>query len=488
MMRLPLYALAGAACLSVFLLNGGLLFYFDTIGYLAKGEMALDLLGLGGTPAGDGATGTPAGAAPGQGPEQAQAVDGSHSLIYALLLGGLARLGLLDMMVLVNSGLVLIASWLITRVHARGTPTGRPPALLCLAPLAVAGLTALPFYTAFLMPDIFTPLLILLVALVTVFRPELQRGELVAVFLLGSLSVGVHLSHFAILAALVPLCAIGAVLLRQKRWWLSPLLVALMLVLPLTERSLFRISVETVSQGQATVVYKPFITARLIQDGPGYTWLERNCPDAAIPSCDMWTALQFSDDPYRLTASHIVFETSPELGSYKLLPTESQARIAGDQVAFFGQVLLELPLQTALAFARNMTDQLVAVSVSQTIPGAAILQRLDTSSGLPGQVLSEGRLGDEDRWAPQLTALHLGLYGLSALLVLGLMAAPGRMSPQMRVFAAMVLLGILVNALVCGGLSQPAPRYGARVAWLLPYLATFLALIPAETRKSTARA
>jgi hypothetical protein len=47
-------------------------------------------------------------------------------------------------------------------------------------------------------------------------------------------------------------------------------------------------------------------------------------------------------------------------------------------------------------------------------------------------------------------------------------------------------LGILVNALVCGGISQPATRYGARVIWLLPMLATLLALAAADRHRKGA--
>jgi hypothetical protein len=43
-------------------------------------------------------------------------------------------------------------------------------------------------------------------------------------------------------------------------------------------------------------------------------------------------------------------------------------------------------------------------------------------------------------------------------------------------FAWMVLAGILANAVICGGISEPADRYGARVAFLLPALWALLAL------------
>jgi hypothetical protein len=32
------------------------------------------------------------------------------------------------------------------------------------------------------------------------------------------------------------------------------------------------------------------------------------------------------------------------------------------------------------------------------------------------------------------------------------------------------------NALICGGLSAPHPRYGARIMWLLPLAALVLAM------------
>ena len=50
-----------------------------------------------------------------------------------------------------------------------------------------------------------------------------------------------------------------------------------------------------------------------------------------------------------------------------------------------------------------------------------------------------------------------------------------RCSPrELKLMANMLIIGILVNAFVCGGVSQPADRYGARVAFLLPLGLAFL--------------
>ena len=63
-----------------------------------------------------------------------------------------------------------------------------------------------------------------------------------------------------------------------------------------------------------------------------------------------------------------------------------------------------------------------------------------------------------------------------------LLLAPRGLPASARVFGAMVLVGVLANALVCGGISQPATRYGARVAWLLPLTAVLLLLIRLQLR------
>jgi len=44
--------------------------------------------------------------------------------------------------------------------------------------------------------------------------------------------------------------------------------------------------------------------------------------------------------------------------------------------------------------------------------------------------------------------------------------------------ALFVLAAALGNALICGGLSAPHPRYGARIIWLLPVAALLLVFLP----------
>jgi hypothetical protein len=65
--------------------------------------------------------------------------------------------------------------------------------------------------------------------------------------------------------------------------------------------------------------------------------------------------------------------------------------------------------------------------------------------------------------------------------------AGGRLlTPAQRVGLSIVLAGVAVNAVICGGISAPTDRYNGRVIWLLPYCAAVLSL--GAVRRINARA
>ena len=477
------YAVALAACLAVLAVNREPLFYFDTFGYLAKGYKSLAMLGFGPPPdaaaGGDAATAAAAAAGVVAGAAGSGAsVDGTHSVPYSLFLALLARGQALSAVALVNAALVLVSMWLTARVLRRDLALALPVPMLVALPVIVAATSSLPFYVAYVMPDIFTPVLILMVALLSIAVHRMQRCEIALALGLGWAAALSHLSHPAIALLLLPVSAVVALVLAGRRWWLAPLLVASFVLLPLAEKEAFKVSVETVSR--AEVSYKPFLTARLIQDGPGLAYLDAHCPDPAIATCPLWQALQASDDPYRLTASHIIFEKSARLGSLQHLDAAEQRRVSDAQIDFFFAVLADRPVATVTAVTRNALRQAGMVDIDMTLPGKGTREWLaDWNRSEPASAVSLGRLTTEGAWQAGLGRLHAAVYAVSALLLVGVMLGLGRLPAAMRLLVLVVLAGILANAVVCGGVSQPATRYGARVAWLLPLVATLTLLVRA---------
>ncbi len=476
--------LAVLACLSVFMVNGRPLFYFDTVGYVSQGHTGLQQLGIEGESplAGRSAAGGEAAGAPDTTEIEADnTVDGSRSTVYALLTGALARLGAIEGLIALNIAAVLVAVWLPLRIAARRWGLHVPLARAVALPVIVASFGSLPFFIIYLMPDTFAPVLLLTIATITVFARQMHPWEMALAVALGSLAIVSHLSHLAIATVMVPASVLISVILSRSRWWLPPALVLIIVGIGFAEQSGLRSAARSVAD--ADVVIKPYITARLIQDGPGLAYLDRYCPDETIPTCKLHAALQWSDDPYRITASHIVFETSERLGSFRLMTPEDQKAVADGQIGFFFDVLRDAPVATFAAFLQNTLIQSGWVAVDLTIPSDNIVAQHAGISGLASGDFEHGRITRDTGWIRPLTTAHEILYLLSLAVIVVLVLVPGRVPGEVKALAIMVVLGLLANALVCGGISQPSTRYGARVVWLLPLMATILAIFAARARQ-----
>jgi hypothetical protein len=74
--------------------------------------------------------------------------------------------------------------------------------------------------------------------------------------------------------------------------------------------------------------------------------------------------------------------------------------------------------------------------------------------------------------------VHLPVAWATTLLLLAVIAlAPARRRyGDLGWLAATVAIAILANAVACGALSNPNDRYGARMAWLAPFVLALVAL------------
>jgi hypothetical protein len=481
------YALALAACLSVLAINGRPLFYWDTVGYIAQGTEALQQIGLVGRAppdaAADVATGT--GTAPQVPATGRPTVDGSRSIAYSLLMGSFAQLQILDLIDVLHAFVVILAIWLPVRIARRLYAPDRPLPFLVTVPVLAASFGSLPFVVSYLMPDIFAPIMLLMIATLTAFARDMRAGEIILALALGAFALVSHLSHLAIAAAMVPAAILVVLIFTRGRGWTGPVLVGLIVLAGVGQQAAFRAAATRIAKSE--VVVKPFITARLIQDGVGYAFLAAKCPDPTIETCRLYAQLQKSSDPWRLTASHILFEKDEKIGSLRLMADGDQSLVAREQMRFFLMVLKDRPVATAAAFLKNTAVQAGMFSVDMTIPTENIVAQHKGVTGMIGGEFQRGRLSAEGPWLMPLTIFQGVVYAASLIVIAVLLVQRQRVPAPLRAFAVMLVLGILANAFVCGGISQPASRYGMRVIWLLPLAATILLLFARYGRSEAAR-
>jgi hypothetical protein len=386
----------------------------------------------------------------------------------------------------------VLAAWLLHLLRRVLLPDGSAWLLLALvAPLA--GLTALPFVASQLMPDVFTPLLVIAVAL-TVLTPEkLAQGEARLLLPVTGFMIVAHQSHvalsLALLLVLLPLrrvlgASAGPASPRQRSTgWLWRA------VLPWPLACLALVSVNLIGHGRASLspFGNVFLLTRLIYDGPGLTALERNCPQSGWRLCAALGRLPPTSDDFLWNADSPLAAA----GGAKIVSAEAGAIILATIRENPGAVLRGFLANAVSQFGRFATGDglqpwpdTVTPAIVHDFPraeaaayAAARQQRADIPDPDPP---AERSLLEHPLLPGPFVALHLaaaiaGIGGAVWVLIQGL-----RRRHVAAGFAAAALLAVLANAAVTGGLSGPHDRYQSRIVWLP--LAVALLGVPALAR------
>jgi len=334
--------------------------------------------------------------------------------------------------------------------------------------MALCGFAALattaPFSASLLMPDIFAPIVALglfLLGFGGAVLGWLERAYLVALVALG---IAAHLAH---LPLALGLCGVALLLCL---WRYPARLLAMALPVVLAMAALF----VTNAIGHGRFALSPygasFMLARLQEDGPATALLKARCPDAGWYLCTFTDRLPMPANDFLWASDSPVNRDAT--GQPRFLGGMMLAPEAGQIVA---ETLRADPLGVARAMAGNALVQLGSFDIGDTLDDAhftvAIRPRIE-------QGFSAGELAafDQSRQTQgvlknaltPLNPIHL-LVVLLALPMLGWAAWRGQ-GPRLA-FALFMLAAVLGNALICGGLSAPHPRYGARIMWLLPVAA-----------------
>ena len=354
--------------------------------------------------------------------------------------------------------------------RALGTP--RPWFMATALFLALA--TWLPWMVSELMPDLLTPLLVLLLSLL-VFAPErFETPERLAMTALTVFAIAAQTSSVLLSAVLL------AVFLPARRFFrparrgakdrsgLAPVAALLLAIGALA-------AVNFAGHGRAAIspFGNVFLLARVIYDGPGMTVLRRDCPEAGWRLCP-WL------DRFPPTSDEFLWDsTSPIVlaGGHKAVSADADAIL-------LAAVRVE-PLRLLRALGNNAIEQLT---------------RFDSGDGLEPWDRQVNRLIDTEFPARESAAFHAArqqrnelsvpeplaiLHRVAALagIVAAALLLPVARRRRHRAagFLAMALLTLPVSATITGGLSTPHDRYQSRIVWL-PACVALLSL-PALLRR-----
>jgi hypothetical protein len=335
-------------------------------------------------------------------------------------------------------------------------------AVLCL-------LTGIAWYAGQVEPDIFTPMVILGAYLLLFRSDRLGRASLLLVMGITSLAVATHPSHLGLMGGLL----FGAALLRlvARRNPIRPNLrrglIGLIIALGLIVAGNFVLTGKFFISKSGSV----FVLARLMQDGIVQRLMSDTCP----PKGNMdWRLCAYKDRIPKTAEAWLWGEGSSfrALGGFKSEAQQEEGRrIVWESVKRYPFMHLRKAVRESLyQFFWFKTGD--GVEPQQSVLGS-VLKRL-----IPAQMPAylEARQQRARFHFKTLNLIHMPVAAMSILGLLVLLRhAVVRRGWNEGLLPAMVLLGLIGNAIICGTFSNPHDRYQSRIVWL-PSLVLLLAV------------
>ncbi len=363
------------------------------------------------------------------------------------------------------------AVWIIALVCRTQRLGGRRFALLAV--IAVLTLTTtLPWIASILLTDIFAGLSVLALHLLVLHPDRLGRRERAGLIAFVAFAVAGHSATFLLLLALT-VAALALSLINRA--WLSPIAVARAAAALTLGAALLLTANYAVSKRFAwTPGGYGIVFGRLLQDGIVARYLDTHCPDARLKLCPYRHELPRYADEFLW--GNGIFD---RLGRFAGLNDEMRRIVLESLVEY-----PRLQVETALIAAAK---QIVQVRTGEGVVPIlwhtyGIMERY-TPSVVPAMRAARQQHGELAFEA--INAVHVPVALISMALLPAVMLLGRRRSQfaDLGLLAATVALAILANALICGPLSNPHDRYGARIVWLAPLvlaLAPWMRLRPPE--------
>jgi hypothetical protein len=330
--------------------------------------------------------------------------------------------------------------------------------------------TTLPFLTSILLTDIFAGLAVIALHLI-VFGRRLARRERAGIVLIAAFGVAIHMATLALVAVLVGLALIAA-------WWRPDIVPR-----PGARRATFVLLLGTLMGLTANWTvsgrfgFPPggygILFGRMLQDGIVSRYLDDHCPDPGLKLCPFRAELPRDADAFLWGDS--VFN---QLGRFAGLGDEMQTIVL--------QSLYEYPrLQVEMALAGTIA-QLGKFRTGEGVVDTAwhtygIMQRY-TPVVVPSMRAARQQSGRLSFEAINRVHLPIALFSLGVLSIVIVTGLRTRAPDALNLFAATVAIALLSNAFICGALSNPHNRYGARLIWLAP-LVVIVAVLSGDPRR-----
>jgi hypothetical protein len=400
-------------------------------------------------------------------PKPAQhAVLAGRSIVYGVLL----YLGEIShgmwLSILVQS---LIANFLIFVFVIRTLGLSFRHFLVCSVVICVV--SPLAFFNSYLMPDVFAGFLILGFALLAIGWQRLKLFERVAVSAVILVAVLVHFSHLILLFALTTL-TLGYVVLAQHSWRKAIRPVATVAAICIAVGILWEATF-SFAVGRAVgspPIRPPFIMAKLVSM-LGQPAVAKVCESKHFAVCDFLGR-------FPIDGKTFLWSLDEHIGVFNISDVQTKRLLSDEQVRFALAIVPPNVGRVVVGISRDTLRQLAHINLDEYAYTPLGLQFYRERMPNPDfATMADSLAARSDiyqifgREFLNVTAMVAAIF---VTLLLGAVvcgpAAPDDAKDFERNWSTttwILLVGVVLNAAICGGFSDINNRYEARVIWLV---------------------
>jgi hypothetical protein len=210
--------------------------------------------------------------------------------------------------------------WVLVRIFAGQVNVK----YFCIVVAILAFFSSLPFFAGFIMPDVFTSLMILGIYLLSFHLPALSRSEIIYFTLLGCLAITAHISHLLQAVGLVFVALVLNVVVRTPPRSLLIRAGALSVPLILSAMAILLNNIVIHHSFALFPAGQSFLLANMIEHGPARRYLQETCPAAGYKICSIAKSLP-------ATSYELLWATDAyrELGGFDGMREEAKLVVIG---------------------------------------------------------------------------------------------------------------------------------------------------------------
>ena len=424
--------------------------------------------------------------------------DGARSVYYGVFLYLLHWIGTLWAVAAAQSAMGAALIYALWRKAA-------PDAAFWTFTAIMGGLafgSTMPVFTGFAMPDIFAGYGAIAAILLFVYGDRFSAKGQIALWLAIAWAMNVHGSNLFIEAALAGL---GVVWL----WWVKrPVKVlatgagAVLCAAAVAMLAASAYATVVKLKSGDTLGRPPFLSARVLADGPGRAYLRKVCKATTAANAP-YVLCQFRHLPLD-DEEDLLWSDDKNLGAFNVSEFHMRELLLKEETRFVLASVLSNPLWQLNVSLQNWATQIVDTRLDEPLknPAYYIRDPYWNTTYLPDLTTSTAPCPLKDRvCAPRINGQPTAIYCAGLALGWGLLllwrftrrdiraALASRREDdlaRLAVATGLVFLAVFINAGVCGILSGPFPRYQSRIFWLIPLAAMMLeaGLASLRTRKA----